>query len=247
MPPSDSYKNRWLSNRRTPANGADPRHVVILQRSRSPLLYSWHLNWDEVAPGSFTRASAAMRQEVASRPATEAFVGGIDASGAKIYSAPISVNGPGTWALVDSYSGALDVALAFGGGMVPLPRYTTVAGVPLTELMAADKIEALVERTRKGGIEIVNLLGTSAYYAPAAGAVKMAEAILKNTGQVMCCCAWCDGVYGIRGEYVGVPVRLGCNGVEQVVALELNAQEQAMFDTSASHVRELVEKVDAML
>jgi len=125
MPPSDSYKNRWLSNRRTPANGADPRHVVILQRSRSPLLYSWHLNWDEVAPGSFTRASAAMRQEAASRPATEAFVGGIDTSGAKIYSAPISVNGPGTWALVDSYAGALDVALAFGGGMVPLPRYRT--------------------------------------------------------------------------------------------------------------------------
>ncbi|NLW84223.1 MAG: malate dehydrogenase [Phycisphaerae bacterium] len=134
-----------------------------------------------------------------------------------------------------------------GDDMVPLPRYTTVSGVPLTELMTADRIEALVERTRKGGIEIVNLLGTSAYYAPAAGAVKMAEAMLKDTRQVMSCCVYCDGVYGIKGEFVGVPAMLGVDGVEKVVELKLTAQEQAMFDASAAHVRELTEKVDAMM
>ena len=147
------------------------------------------------------------------------------------------------------YPGDVNGVLMGGHGddMVPLPRYTTVSGVPLTDLMAADQIESLVERTRKGGIEIVNLLGTSAYYAPAAGAVKMAEAILKNTRQVVCCCAYCDGPYGIRGEYVGVPAMLGNGGVEKVVELTLNAQEQAMFDASAGHVREMTAKVDTML
>lgn len=134
-----------------------------------------------------------------------------------------------------------------GDDMVPLPRYTTVAGVPLTELMAADQIDAIVDRTRKGGIEVVNLLGTSAYYAPAAGAVKMAEAILKNTRQIISSCVYCDGQYGIRGEYMGVPAMLGVNGVEKVVELELNAQEKTMFDASAAHVRELTIKVDTML
>ena len=134
-----------------------------------------------------------------------------------------------------------------GDDMVPLPRYTTVSGVPLTELMAAERIETLEHRTRKGGIEIVNLLGTSAYYAPAAGAVKMAEAILKNTRQVMSCCVYCDGPYGIRGEYVGVPAMLGIGGVEKVIELDLDAQEQAMFDASAAHVRELAAKVDTMI
>ena len=147
------------------------------------------------------------------------------------------------------YPGDINGVLMGGHGddMVPLPRYTTVSGIPLTELMAADRIESLVERTRKGGIEIVNLLGTSAYYAPAAGAVKMAEAILKNTRQVICSCVYCDGPYGIRGDYVGVPAMLGLGGVEKVVELELNPQEQAMFDASAAHVRELTAKVDTML
>ncbi|HDS84199.1 MAG TPA: malate dehydrogenase [Phycisphaerales bacterium] len=134
-----------------------------------------------------------------------------------------------------------------GDDMVPLPRYTTVAGIPLTELMAPEKIDALVERTRKGGIEIVNLLGTSAYYAPAAGAVTMAEAILKNTRRIMSCCVYCDGSYGIRGDYVGVPAMLGKNGVEKIIELALNKTEQAMFEASAAHVRALTRKVDTML
>ena len=147
------------------------------------------------------------------------------------------------------YVGDINGVLMGGHGddMVPLPRYTTVAGVPLTELMSADKIEQLIDRTRKGGIEVVNLLGTSAYYAPAAGAVKMAEAILKNTHQVMSCCVYCNGPYGIRGEYVGVPAMLGINGVEKVIELQLNAQEQTQFDTSAAHVRELTAIVKTMI
>lgn len=147
------------------------------------------------------------------------------------------------------YVGDINGVLMGGHGddMVPLPRYTTVSGVPLIELMTAEQIESLVDRTRKGGIEIVNLLGTSAYYAPAAGAVKMTEAIIKNTGQVMSCCVYCDGPYGIKGEYVGVPAMLGIGGVEKVIELKLNVQEQAMFDTSAAHVRELTEKVNAMI
>jgi malate dehydrogenase len=147
------------------------------------------------------------------------------------------------------YAGDICGVLMGGHGddMVPLPRYTTVAGVPLTELMAADRIEQLVDRTRKGGIEIVNLLGTSAYYAPAAGAVKMAEAIIRNTHQVMSCCVYCDGPYGIRGEYVGVPAMLGINGVEKIVELKLNDREQAMFNASAAHVRELTNKVNTMI
>ncbi len=134
-----------------------------------------------------------------------------------------------------------------GDDMVPLPRYTTVAGVALGELMAAGTIEALVERTRNGGIEIVNLLGTSAYYAPAAGAVKMAEAIVNDTRQVMSCCVYCDGAYGVNGQYVGVPAMLGAGGVEKIIELELTDTEQAMFDASAAHVRELTTKVDAMI
>ncbi len=134
-----------------------------------------------------------------------------------------------------------------GDDMVPLPRYTTVAGIALTELMAAETIEALIERTRKGGIEIVNLLGTSAYYAPAAGAVRMAEAILNDTRQVMSCCVYCDGAYGISGEYVGVPAMLSAGGVEKVIELELNDTERAMFDASAAHVRQLTEKVDTII
>ena len=147
------------------------------------------------------------------------------------------------------YAGDICGVLMGGHGddMVPLPRYTTVAGVPLTELMAADRIEQLVDRTRKGGIEIVNLLGTSAYYAPAAGAVKMAEAIIRNTHQVMSCCVYCDGPYGIRGEYAGGQGRLGINGVEKIGELKLNDREQAMFNASAAHVRELTDKVNTMI
>lgn len=134
-----------------------------------------------------------------------------------------------------------------GDDMVPLLRYTSVAGVPIGELMAAEKIAELIERTRKGGIEIVNLLGYSAYYAPAAGAVKMAEAILRDKKIVMSCCAYCDSQYDVGGAFVGVPVVLGAGGVEKVIELKLNEEEKNAFNASVSHVRELVAKVERLL
>lgn len=134
-----------------------------------------------------------------------------------------------------------------GDSMVPLPRFTSVAGIPLTELMPADRIAVHVDRARKGGIEIVNLMGTSAYYAPAAGAVKMAEAILNDTKSIMSCCAYCDKEYGINGAFIGVPVMLGANGIEKVVQLNLNEAEQAELNTSVAHVKELVDLVKTMI
>jgi len=134
-----------------------------------------------------------------------------------------------------------------GDDMVPLPRFTTVAGVPLTELMAAEKIDELIDRTRKGGIEIVNLLGYSAYYAPAAGAVKMTEAIIKDKKTVMSCCAYCGSEYAVGGAFVGVPAVLGAGGVEKIVELDLNQAEKAAFDKSIAHVKNLVAKVDGLL
>ena len=134
-----------------------------------------------------------------------------------------------------------------GDDMVPLPRFTTVGGVALSELMAAEKIEELIERTRKGGIEIVNLLGYSAYYAPAAGAVKMAEAIVKDKKTVMSCCAYCHDEYEVGGAFVGVPVVLGAGGVEKIVELELNEAEKAAFAKSVAHVKQLAVKVDELI
>jgi len=134
-----------------------------------------------------------------------------------------------------------------GDSMVPLPRFTSVAGIPLPELMAQDRIDVHVERARKGGIEIVNLMGTSAYYAPAAGAVKMAEAILNDTKSIMSCCAYCDSEYGIGGAFVGVPAILGANGVEKVIQLDLNESEKADLTASVGQVKELVEAVETMM
>ncbi len=134
-----------------------------------------------------------------------------------------------------------------GDDMVPLPRFTTVGAVPLTELMDKDTITQLVERTRKGGIEVVNLLGTSAFYAPAAGAIKMAKAILKDTKTRMPCCAYCDKEYNVGGYFVGVPAILGSGGVEKVLELDLNEQEKTDMAVSVKHVQELVEKVEAIL
>ena len=134
-----------------------------------------------------------------------------------------------------------------GDDMVPLPRFTTVAGVPITELLDKDTISRLIERTRKGGIEIVDLLGSSAYYAPAAGVVKMAEAIITDSKAIMPCCAYCQKEYNVGGYFVGVPVILGKTGVEKIVELKLNAEEHAEFDKSVSHVKELAAKVDKML
>jgi malate dehydrogenase len=134
-----------------------------------------------------------------------------------------------------------------GDDMVPLPRFTSVAGVPITELLDKDTIARLIERARKGGIEIVDLLGSSAYYAPAAGVVKMVEAIITNSSAIMPCCAYCHREYNVGGYFVGVPVVLGKSGVEKIVELKLNAEEKAEFDKSVSHVKELTAKVDQLL
>jgi malate dehydrogenase len=131
-----------------------------------------------------------------------------------------------------------------GDTMVPLPRYSTVAGIPITELLPADRVEALVKRTREGGAEIVNFLKTgSAYYAPAASVVEMVEAILKDKKKILPCAAYLNGHYGVRGLYVGVPVKLGRRGVEQVVEIKLTPEEQTAFQQSAAAVRELVDKL----
>jgi malate dehydrogenase len=131
-----------------------------------------------------------------------------------------------------------------GDTMVPLPRYSTVAGIPITDLLPREKIDALVTRTANGGAEIVNYLKTgSAYYAPAASAVEMVEAILKDKKKILPCAAYLEGQYKTKGLYVGVPVKLGRGGVEQIIEITLTSDEQAAFDKSAAAVRELVEKL----
>jgi len=142
-------------------------------------------------------------------------------------------------------------ALLLGGhgdDMVPLPRYTSVAGIPLPDLLPKEKIDAIVERTRKGGGEIVGLLKTgSAYYAPSAAAVQMAESIIRDKRRILPCAAFCDRQYGVGGYFVGVPCVLGRNGVEEVIELPLNAEEKAQFDTSVSHVKALVADTQRLL
>jgi malate dehydrogenase len=129
-----------------------------------------------------------------------------------------------------------------GDTMVPLPRYTTVAGVPITELLPKEKIDAIVQRTAKAGGEIVALLKTgSAYYSPSAAVIQMVEAILKDKKRVVPCAAYLEGEYGIKGLYVGVPIKIGAKGVEQVMELKLTADEQAALNKSAAAVRELVD------
>ena len=128
-----------------------------------------------------------------------------------------------------------------GDDMVPLPRYSTVAGIPLPDLLSADRIAAIVERTRKGGAEVINLLKTgSAYYAPSAAVVEMVEAILKDKKKILPCAAYLEGEYGIKGLYVGVPVKLGARGIEQIIQIKLTPEEKAALDKSAASVRELV-------
>ncbi len=128
-----------------------------------------------------------------------------------------------------------------GDTMVPLPRYSTVAGIPITELMSEDRIEALVDRTRKGGGEIVGLLKTgSAFYAPASAAVEMAEAILKDKKKILPCAAYLEGEYGINGLFIGVPVKLGAKGVEEIIEINLTDSEKNGLENSAEAVRELV-------
>ena len=133
-----------------------------------------------------------------------------------------------------------------GDTMVPLPRYSTVAGVPLTELLSAERIEALVTRTRNGGAEVVALLKTgSAFYAPAASVAQMTAAILGDTKAILPCAVLLQGEYGVHDLFVGVPVKLGRRGVEEIVPIELTGPEQAEFDRSAAAVRELVTHLPA--
>ncbi len=128
-----------------------------------------------------------------------------------------------------------------GDDMVPLPRYSTVAGIPLPDLLPKERIDAIVERTRKGGAEIVNLLKTgSAYYAPSAAAVEMVEAILRDKKKILPCAAYLEGEYGIKGLFVGVPVKLGAKGVEEIIQIKLTAEENTALQKSARSVKELV-------
>ena len=124
--------------------------------------------------------------------------------------------------------------------MVPLPRYTSVHGIPVQQLLDDETITACVDRAKVGGGEIVKLMGTSAYYAPASGSVQMAEAIIKDKKRILPCAAYCDAEYGVGGYFVGVPCILGANGVEQVIEIDLDTDEQALMDESVSHVKDLV-------
>jgi malate dehydrogenase len=133
-----------------------------------------------------------------------------------------------------------------GDTMVPLPRYTTVAGIPVTELIAADKLDAIIERTKFGGGELVKLMGTSAWYAPGSAAAQMVEAILKNQRRVFPVCIKLEGEYGIDDCYLGVPVILGKNGVEKVLELDLNEDEKALLETSRGHVKEVMEVLNKL-
>jgi malate dehydrogenase len=128
-----------------------------------------------------------------------------------------------------------------GDTMVPLARYSTVAGIPITELLDATTVEKLIQRTRDGGAEIVKYLKTgSAYYAPSAAVTEMVEAILKDKKKILPCAAYLEGEYGMRGLFVGVPVKLGAKGIEQIVEIKLTPQEKSELDRSAASVKELV-------
>jgi malate dehydrogenase len=133
-----------------------------------------------------------------------------------------------------------------GDTMVPLPRYTTVSGIPVTELLEKEKLNAIVERTKKGGTEIVNLLGTSAWYAPGVAASQMVEAIVKDQKRIFPCCAWLQGEYGLKDIYLGVPVKLGKKGIEKVIELKLNEEEKLLLNSSAKAVREVMDVLDKM-
>lgn len=133
-----------------------------------------------------------------------------------------------------------------GDTMVPLPRYTTVSGIPVEELIDSSKLDAIVERTKKGGGELVGLMGTSAWYAPGAAAAQMVEAILKDENRIFPVCARLDGEYGMKDIFLGVPVKLGKNGIEQVIELDLNSDEMNLLKQSEGHVRSVMEVFDGM-
>ena len=133
-----------------------------------------------------------------------------------------------------------------GDTMVPLPRYTTVSGIPVTEMIAADKLESIIHRTKVGGGELVNLMGTSAWYAPGAAAAQMVEAIVRDQKRIFPCCAWLQGEYGQKDIYLGVPVKLGKKGIEQIIELKLNTEEKQLLDGSAKAVKEVMNVLDGM-
>ena len=140
-------------------------------------------------------------------------------------------------------------ALLLGGhgdDMVPLPRYTSVHGIPVSQLLSQDKIDACVQRAKVGGGEIVKLMGTSAYYAPASASVQMAEAIIKDKKRILPCAAFCDTEFGVGGYFVGVPCVLGAGGVEKIVEVDLDAAESKLMDESVSHVKDLVAVVTGL-
>ncbi|HEY1253123.1 MAG TPA: malate dehydrogenase [Thermoanaerobaculia bacterium] len=148
------------------------------------------------------------------------------------------------WFMADALNVSVENTHAFvlgghGDTMVPLPRFSTVAGIPLPELLPKEKIDAIVQRTRDGGIEIVNLLKTSAWYAPASAVVEMVDAVLKDKKKVLPCAAYLNGEFGMKDVYLGVPVKLGARGAEQIVEITLTAEEKAALGKSADAVREL--------
>jgi malate dehydrogenase len=150
---------------------------------------------------------------------------------------------------------ALDVsprdiqALLLGGHgdtMVPLPRYTTVSGIPVTELIDPDSLDAIVKRTINGGGELVNLMGTSAWYAPGSAAAQMVEAIVLDQKRIFPCCVRLEGEYGLENIFLGVPVKIGKNGIEQVIEVDLNEEELMLLNNSANAVKKIMEILDGM-
>ena len=133
-----------------------------------------------------------------------------------------------------------------GDTMVPLPRYTTVGGIPVTELISTEKLDEIIERTKFGGGEIVKLLGTSAWYAPGAAAAQMVEAIVRDQKRIFPVCAWLTGEYGLKDIYLGVPVVLGKNGIERIIELDLNTEEKALLAESAVAVKDVMNVLDNM-
>ncbi len=143
----------------------------------------------------------------------------------------------------------IDALLMGGHGddMVPLPRYTSVAGIPVTQLINERRLTEIIERAKMGGGEIVKLMGTSAYYAPAAGTIQMVEAIVRDKKRILPCAAFCDSEYGVGGYFVGVPCVLGTGGVEKIIEVEFDSAERNLFDSSVSHVKELCELAQKVL
>lgn len=133
-----------------------------------------------------------------------------------------------------------------GDTMVPLPRYTTVAGIPVTEMISKEDLKAIVERTKKGGGELVKLMGTSAWYAPGAAAAQMVEAIIKDENRIFPCCARLTGQYGLKNIFLGVPVKLGAGGIKEVLELKLNKSETKSLHKSADHVKAVIKTFKGM-